>query len=55
MALVFEAVEPHPLKRGHKGFFLFHTVHANFGFIDVQYLQNGVFSFEKGLNGQNHS
>ena len=22
---------------------------------DVQYLQNGVFSFEKGLNGQNHS
>ena len=29
--------------------------HANFGFIDVQYLRNGVFSFEKGLNGQNHS
>ena len=22
---------------------------------DVQYLENGVFSFEKGLNGQNHS
>ena len=23
--------------------------------IDVQYLQKAVFSFEKGLNGQNHS
>ena len=23
--------------------------------INVQYLQNVVFSFEKGLNGQNHS
>ena len=23
--------------------------------VDVQYLQNGVFSFEKGWNGQNHS
>ena len=23
--------------------------------IDVQYLQNVVFSFEKGSNGQNHS
>ena len=23
--------------------------------IDVQYLQNAVFSFGKGLNGQNHS
>ena len=26
-----------------------------FGFIDVQYLQNVVLSFEKGLNGQNQS
>ena len=31
--------------------FQFHTSHPNFGFIDVQYLQNDVFSFEKGLNG----
>ena len=23
--------------------------------VDAQYLQNVVFSFEKGLNGQNHS
>ena len=23
--------------------------------IDIQYLQNVVLSFEKGLNGQNHS
>ena len=23
--------------------------------IDVQYLHNVIFSFEKGLNGQNHS
>ena len=23
--------------------------------IDVQYLQNIVFSFDKGLNGRNHS
>ena len=23
--------------------------------IDVQYLQNVIFSFEKGLNGQNYS
>ena len=35
--------------------FWFDTVHLNFGFIDIQYLQNGIFSFEKGLNGQNHS
>ena len=35
--------------------FFFHAGHTNFGFIDVQYLQNGVFRFEKGLNGQNHS
>ena len=34
--------------------FKFNTGHANFGFTDVQYLQDGVLSFEKGLNGQNH-
>ena len=34
-------------------FILFvHTGHASFGFIDVQYLQNVAFSFEKVLNGQ---
>ena len=33
----------------------FNTGHPNFAFIDVQYLQNGVFSFEKFLNGQNYS
>ena len=32
----------------------FHTGHPNFGFIDVQYLQNGIFSIENSLNGQNH-
>ena len=33
-------------------FILFlHTGHANFDLIDIQYLQNVVFSFEKGLNG----
>ena len=26
-----------------------------FIFIDVQYLQNVIFSFENGLNGQNQS
>ena len=37
-------------------FILFvHTGHANFGFTDVQYLQNVVFSTETGLNGPNHS
>ena len=29
--------------------------HTNFGFTDVQYLQNGVFIIENSLNGQNHS
>ena len=29
-----------------------HKSHANFGFVDVQYLQNNVFSFEKGFNTQ---
>ena len=39
----------------HFNFILFvHTGHANFGFIDVQYLQNVVFSTEVGLNGLNH-
>ena len=28
---------------------------ANFGFLDVQYLQNIVFGIEIGLNGRNHS
>ena len=28
--------------------------HTNFGFTDVQYLHNGVFSIENSLNGQNH-
>ena len=28
--------------------------HTNFGVTDVQYLQNGVFSIENSLNGQNH-
>ena len=35
-----------------------HTGHASLLIlilIDVKYLQNIVFSFEKGLNGQNHS
>ena len=32
-----------------------HTGHANFGFVDVQYLQNVVFIIEIGLNGSNHS
>ena len=32
-----------------------YTGHANFGFIDVQYLQNVVFSIEIRLNGPNHS
>ena len=37
-------------------FILFvHVGDADFGFIDVQCLQNVVFSFEKGLIGQNHS
>ena len=35
--------------------FQFHTGHTNFGFTDVQYLQNGVFSIENSLNGQNYS
>ena len=35
--------------------FKFCTGHANFGFVAAQYLQNGVLSFAKGLNGQNHS
>ena len=40
----------------HFNFILFvHTSHAKFGFIDVQYLQNVVFSIEIGLNGPNHS
>ena len=39
----------------HFNFILFvHTGHANFGFTDVQYLQNVVFSTEKGLNGLDH-
>ena len=28
---------------------------ANFGFLDVQYLQNVVFGIEIGLNGRNNS
>ena len=40
----------------HFNFILFvHAGHANFGFIDVQYLQNVVFSIEIGLNGPNQS
>ena len=40
----------------HFNFILFvHTGHANFGFNDVQYLQNVVFSIEIGLNRPNHS
>ena len=35
--------------------FKFNIGHTNFGFTDVQYLQNGVFSIENSLNGQNHS
>ena len=32
-------------------FILFvHTGHDKFDFIDVQYLQNVIFNFEKGLN-----
>ena len=29
--------------------------HVNFDFIDVQHSRKAVFSFEKGLNHQNHS
>ena len=32
-----------------------HTCCANLILIDVQYSLEAVFSFEKGLNGQNHS
>ena len=40
----------------HFNFILFvNTGHANFGFIDVQYLQNVFFSTEIGLNGPNNS
>ena len=42
----------------HFNFILFvHAGHANFGFIDVQYLQNEdvVFSIEIGLNCPNYS
>ena len=39
--------------------FYFHTIYTQvmllFILINVQYLQNVVFSFEKGLSGQNHS
>ena len=34
---------------------LVQTGNANFGFINGPYLQNVVFSFEKGLNSQYHS
>ena len=37
------------------GLLFVYTGHANFYLIDVQYLQEVIFNFEKGSNGQNHS